>query len=138
VAGPEAATQPVEKRLAARGDAFELHHYANATAARQAIRDREVYGAFVAAASGFKVLTASAASGAVGQLLTNAAHEGDGTGRTAQPVEDVAPAPRGAALGSSVLPLMLVGVVTGLLSGLLASGVARRAGLLVGGSRLPG
>ena len=43
------------------------------TAARAAIEDREVYGAFVASPSGPKVLTASAASPVVSQLLTNAA-----------------------------------------------------------------
>jgi hypothetical protein len=133
VAGPPAATQMVEKRLAAQGDAFDLHRYPDEAAAREAIREREVYGAFVAGPSGLKVLTASAASGAVGQLLTHAAQEG-----ATQRVEDVAPAPHGAALGSSVLPLMLVGIVTGVLAALAASGFARRALLLLGGSAIAG
>jgi hypothetical protein len=135
VAGPHTATKAVQKRLAAQGDAFDVHRYADEAAAREAIQEREVYGAFVATAPGFKVLTATAASGAVGQLLTHAAQEG---GSATPRVEDVVPAPRGAALGSSVLPLMLVGIVTGVLAALAATGVSRRAGLLLGASLLAG
>jgi hypothetical protein len=138
VAGPEAAAGAVENRLAAQGEAFEVHRYADEAAAREAIREREVYGAFVATPSGFEVLTASAASGAVAQLLTHAAQEGPGAEGATPVVEDVVPAPRGAALGSSVLPLMLVGIVTGVLAALTAPGLARRTGLLLGGSLLAG
>ena len=138
VAGPPAAVNTVEQRLGAQGDAFDVHRYPGEAAARQAIAQREVYGAFVAGPSGLKVLTASAASGTVAQLLTNAAQEGHGAGSATQRVEDVAPAPRGAALGSSVLPLMLVGILTGVLAALAASGPARRASLLLGGSVLAG
>jgi hypothetical protein len=138
VAGPEAAARTVEKRLAAQGEAFDVHRYADEAAAREAIREREVYGAFVASPSGPKVLMASAASGAVGQLLTHAAQESGGAARATSVVEDVVPAPRGAALGSSVLPLMLVGIVTGVLAALAGTGVVRRAGLLLGASLLAG
>jgi hypothetical protein len=138
VAGPAAAAATVEKRLEAQGEAFDVYRYADEAAARQAIQDREVYGAFVATPSGFKVLTASAASSAVGQLLTHAAQEQPGAGSEKQRVEDVVPAPRGAALGSSVLPLMLVGILTGVLAGFTATGFARRAGVLLGGSILAG
>jgi hypothetical protein len=138
VAGPPPAAETVEQRLAAQGDAFDVHRYPGEAAARRAIRERDVYGAFVAEPSGLKVLTASAASGAVGQLLTNAAQGGHGARTATQHVEDVAPAPRGTALGSSVLPLMLVGILTGVLAALAATGFARRAGLLLGGSVIAG
>jgi hypothetical protein len=138
VAGPPAAVRTVEQRLAAQGEAFDVHRYAGEAAARQAIRERDVYGAFVAEPSGLKVLTASAASGAVAQLLTNAAQTGHGARGATPRVADVAPAPRGAALASSVLPLMLVGIITGVLAGITATGLARRAGLLLGGSVLAG
>ena len=59
---------------------FEVHRYASEAAARDAIEDREVYGAL----TGSKVLVASAASAPVAQMLTHAA-EG-------RPVEDVVPA----------------------------------------------
>ena len=62
-----AAAAPVERALAARGDAFEVHTYADAAAARTAIREREVYGAVVPSEG--RVLVASAASPVVAQLL---------------------------------------------------------------------
>ena len=66
-----------------------MHTYADEAAARQAIEDRDVYGAFVATPGGLKVLSASAASPAVAQLLSQAASE------AAEPraavVEDVVP-----------------------------------------------
>src|SRR5688500_3453621 len=67
VAGPAAATAPAQRALAARGDAFEVHAYADADAARAAIRGREVYGAIVPPEG--RVLVASAASPVVAQQL---------------------------------------------------------------------
>jgi hypothetical protein len=131
VAGAAPAAAEIERRLAARDGAFELHRYADEDAARQAIEDREVYGAFVATPGGLKVLSASAASPPVAQLLSHAA--GEAAPRRAV-VEDVVPAPRGAALGSSVLPLVLAGIVTGVLAALLGSSGVRRAALALAGS----
>ena len=135
VAGGGPAADAIEHRLAARAGAFDLHRYRDEATARTAIEDREVYGAFVAGARGVQLLTASGASPAVAQLLEHAASEARGTGPD---VEDVAPAPRGAALGASVLPLVLVGIVTGLLAALAASSASRRAGLALAGSLLAG
>jgi len=94
VAGAPAGAQALEQRLEAQEGAFEVHRYADEAAAREAIDDREVYGAFVATPDGARVLTASAGSSAVAQLLTHAASEVPGGGAT---VEDVAPAPTQAA-----------------------------------------
>ena len=106
---------------------FEVHRYANEAAAREAISEREVYGAL----AGDKVLVASAASPAVAQMLTHAA----GT----RPVEDVVPAqPASNALAASVLPLVLAGILTGVFAALAATGFWRRTGLLVAGSVLTG
>ena len=44
VAGPPA----LEQQLAKAGDRFDVHRYADEAAAREAIKDREIYGAFVA------------------------------------------------------------------------------------------
>ena len=127
VAGPAA----LEQRLAAAGERFDIHRYSNEAAARAAIKDREVYGAFVATPSGPKVLTASAASPAVAQMLTH--------GAEGAVVEDVVPAgPSSSALASSVLPLVLAGILIGVLSFALAGSAWRRAGLLVTGSVLTG
>jgi hypothetical protein len=133
VAGPAAASQSIEKRLSKQDGAFELHRYADEGAARNAVEDREVYGAFVATAAGAKVLTASAASSAVTQMLTHTADESGAV------VEDVVPAsPRAAALASSVLPLVIAGILTGVVASLLAAGGLGRAGLVVAGSALGG
>ena len=113
------------------GSALDVHPYASEADAREAIEDREVYGAVVAGEQP-KVLTASAASPTVAQLLTHAAPEGAS-------VEDVVPAGRsGSALGASVLPIMLAGLFTGVLCAFVGGGVLRKAALLVAGSVLGG
>jgi hypothetical protein len=132
VAGSAAAVAPVEARLAAEGGAFAVHRYADQAAAVEAIEDREVYGAIVVSADGPAVLTASAASPAVAQLMTHAVP----AGATVRDV--VAAGPRGASLGSCVLPLMLAGLLTGALAATLASSALGRAGLVVAGSVLGG
>ena len=133
VAGPAAATAPIEERLASREGAFELHRYDGEAAARDAIEDRDVYGAFVATPSGPKVLTASAGSPAVAQLLTHAAED------AGAPVEDVVQAgPQAPALASSVLPLVIAGLLVGIVAALASTRGLGRAGLVVVGSVLTG
>jgi hypothetical protein len=133
VAGPAAATAPIEARLSAREGAFELHRYADEAAARAAIEDRDVYGAFVTTQAGPKVLTASAGSPAVSQLLTHAADDAGAA------VEDVVQAgPQAPALASSVLPLVIAGILIGVVGALASSRGLGRAGLVVAGSVLTG
>ncbi|MEO3764636.1 ABC transporter permease [Streptomyces sp. B5E4] len=116
VAGPAQATAPLRAQLAERGDAFEVHAYVDAAAARTAVEEREVYGAVLATPGGPKLLVATAAGPSVAQLLTEAV--GEQAGRPV-PTEDVVPLPaadpRGSALNSSVLPLALAGIVIGAL-----------------------
>ncbi|WP_405641607.1 ABC transporter permease [Streptomyces sp. NBC_00019] len=142
VAGPAAATAQVEKQLAQHDGAFELHHYKDEAAARDAIEDRTVYGAVVVTADGPRLLTASAASPVVAQLLQQAVAEqaaADGTQvRTVDVVAAPAADPRGAALTASVLPLALAGMAAGgvvTFSGLRG---ARAVIVLVGTSALVG
>ncbi|WND38892.1 ABC transporter permease [Streptomyces sp. BB1-1-1] len=142
VAGPPAAVAQVEQRLAQREGAFALHRYADEDAARGAIEDRTVYGAVIAGDRGPKLLTASAASPAVAQLLQQAvAGQASAAGAPVQ-VVDVVPAPgtdpRGAALGASVLPLALAGIATGAVATLLGLRGARAAAALVGAAALTG
>ena len=133
VAGPAPAAQAVEQRLATQEGAFDVHRYADETAAREAIEDREVYGAWVVTPAGPKVLTSSAGSSIVAQLLTHAASE------AMAEVVDVAPAnPHAAALPSSVLPLMIAGILIGVVASLAASGWLGRLGLIAVGSVLGG
>jgi hypothetical protein len=124
VAGPAEATAQVEQRLEREGGKFELHHYADAQAARQAIEDRDVYGALVVSGKRPRLLTASAASPLVAGLLEEAfvalsPGEAATTGRASDRVDDVVGAdsndPRGSVLTSLVFPLVLSSVITAVL-----------------------
>ncbi|MFJ7769886.1 ABC transporter permease [Streptomyces sp. NPDC097107] len=142
MAGPPAAVAQVEQRLTQREGAFELHRYADEDAARGAIEDRTVYGAVIAGDRGPELLTASAASPAVAQLLQQAvAGQASAAGAPVQ-VVDVVPVPgtdpRGAALGASVLPLALAGIATGAVATLLGLRGARAVAALVGAAALTG
>src|SRR5262245_56169362 len=72
VAGPPAVADQIANGLAAQDGAFDVHRYTNEAAAREAIQDRDVYGAFVATPSGPETLVSSGASFNVSQLLTEA------------------------------------------------------------------
>ena len=127
VAGPAEATGPIEAMFVDRNGAFDVHRYADAAAATQAIEDREVYGALVAAPDGPSFLIASAASPTVAALL----RESLASGAT---VVDVVPAdpddPRGAAFASMILPLVLAGIIGGVIVSLLGRPGFRQVGIL--------
>jgi hypothetical protein len=142
---PQARLQPRElpvgvvgpPRVAAtldRGDALDVHAYASRAAAAEAIRDRDVYAAVVLEDRGVTLLLASAASPTVAQLLQQAL--------APTRVVDVVPAdpddPRGAALSSSVLPLVLAGIVSaGLVARTTRPGLAQ-VGALAAAAALTG
>ncbi|KOG38608.1 ABC transporter permease [Streptomyces resistomycificus] len=142
VAGPATATSQLEQRLARHEGAFEIHRYADAAAARDAVEDRTVYGAIVVSAQGSELLTASAASPFVAQLLqqTVTAQAGE-TGAQVRTV-DVVPAPeadpRGSALNGSVLPLALAGIAAGSAVTLAGLRGLRAVGALAGAAALVG
>ncbi|GAB2730610.1 ABC transporter permease [Streptomyces bullii] len=142
VAGPAAATAPIEKRLGEREGAFEIHRYADEAAAREAIQDRTVYGAVVATDRGPKLLTASAASPTVAQLLQRTVAPQAASGGAQIDTADVvtAPAndPRGAALSASVLPLALAGIAAGSMVTALGPRGVRAAVALLGAAALVG
>ncbi|KQX78248.1 hypothetical protein [Streptomyces sp. Root1310] len=142
VAGPPAATAQLERQLTRHEGAFEIHHYTDGTAARDAVEDRTVYGAVVVTAEGSELLTASAASPLVAQLLQQAvAQEAAASGTRVKTVDVVAaPAadPRGSALGASVLPLALAGIAAGALVSLLGLRGVRAVIGLVGAAALVG
>ncbi|WP_234381555.1 ABC transporter permease [Streptomyces sp. NRRL S-1521] len=141
VAGAATAADPIARQLAARDGAFEIHRYADEAAARSAIEDRTVYGAVVATQRGPKLLTATAASPVVAQLLQQAVRQQAPQGAPA-PTVDVAPAPaadpRGSALGSSVLPMAIAGVAAGALVSLRGLRGLRAAAALVATAVLVG
>ncbi len=133
VAGQPAQTRSIEQGFAGRGEAFDIHRYADEAGARDAIEDRDIYGAFVVTADGPKVLTATAASAPVAALLNQAADENGAE------VEDVTPSSaRASALPSSVFPLLIGGILVGVASILVAGSLLQRAGLVLGGSLLMG
>lgn len=141
VVGSGPAADQLQDRLEARDGAFEIHRYGSGAAARTAIEHRTVYGAVAVTARGPELLTASAASPVVAQLLHDAvaAQAPDGV---AVPVTDVvaAPAadPRGSVLGSSILPLAIAGVATGAAVTLLGLRGGRAAAALLGVAALVG
>ncbi|WP_416069305.1 ABC transporter permease [Streptomyces alfalfae] len=141
VAGAATAADPIARQLAARDGAFEIHRYADEAAARSAIEDRTVYGAVVATQRGPKLLTATAASPVVAQLLEQAVRQQAPQGAPA-PTVDVVPAPaadpRGSALGSSVLPMAIAGVAAGALVSLRGLRGLRAAAALVATAVLVG
>jgi hypothetical protein len=130
-----AGAPAIERGLESQGAKFDVHRYATEADARAAIEDREVYGAFVASPSGPKLLIATAGSPAVAQMLTHAASEaGD-----AVLIEDVvASTPAGGAVATSVLPLVIAGLLTGALAAALGSTALRRGALAIGGALLAG
>ncbi|MEW5531263.1 ABC transporter permease [Streptomyces virginiae] len=142
VAGPAAAAAPLEQRLASHEGAFEIHRYADEAAARTAVQNREVYGAVVATPQGPHLLTASAASPVVAQLLTQAISSQAPPTARAVPVTDVVPTPaadvRGAGFGASVLPLALAGVAAGALVSLSGLRGGRAVTAVLGASVLVG
>ncbi|MDN3027750.1 ABC transporter permease [Streptomyces sp. S.PB5] len=142
VAGPAAATAQVEKQLNRHEGAFEIHRYPDEAGARAAIKDRAVYGAVVVTPEGPELLTASAASPAVAQLLQQAvAEQAAAAGAQVRTVDVVAaPAndPRGAALSASVLPLALAGMAAGALVTFSGLRGTRAVAALVGASALVG
>ena len=121
VVGGEEEADALEEQLAPEGD-FDVDAYADEASAREAIEDRDIYGAFVPSPEGTTVLTASAGSPIVAQALTSVAEaqaaEAGAEARPAQ-VVDVVPAdpddPRGSAFNASVLPLLIAGILTGVL-----------------------
>ncbi|MFJ9978297.1 ABC transporter permease [Streptomyces cyaneofuscatus] len=141
VAGAAPAADQLERQFEQREGAFEVHRFDDEAAAREAIEDRVVYGAVVAGPEGPHVLTATAASPVVAQLLREAVTAAAPEGARVQ-VTDVVAAPpgdpRGSALGASVLPLALAGMGAGAAVTLLGLRGIRAALTLAGSAALVG
>jgi hypothetical protein len=127
---PVVAAGPVPPQVAQGLEhaGFAVTTVADATAADQALRDRTAYAAFLVGPSGLEVHTASAAGPAVAQIIGAAAANFKAT------VTDVVPGsaddPHGTGFASGFLPLVLIGMVGGVLLTLLVpSNGARLLGL---------
>jgi hypothetical protein len=134
LAAPDAVAGQIEQGLnkGAEG-ALEITRVADRAEAERLIRDREIYGAIVVDPSGASVLTASAASPVVAQLLGQLAGGlGQAFGQQPQ-VVDVVPLPaddpRGAGLAAAALPLVIGGLAAAaLMTRVLPGAVARLVG----------
>ncbi|MDF2441843.1 MAG: hypothetical protein JWR01_46 [Subtercola sp.] len=144
VVGPETAVIQVETALStASPDTFAFVGAEDRAAAVSKIESREAYGAIVLGASP-EVLTSSAASPVVSQLLTGlapklqaqvaaaaaAAAAGGSSPAVAVAVTDVVPLaasdPRGSGLTAAAFPLTLGGMLGGILASILIVGAWRR------------
>ncbi|MER7699405.1 MULTISPECIES: ABC transporter permease [unclassified Streptomyces] len=141
VAGAAPAAQRLEQLFDKRDGAFEVHRFDDEAAAHAAIEKRVVYGAVVATEQGPRLLTASAASPVVAQLLREAVAASAPEGTPVR-VTDVVAAPpgdpRGSALGASVLPPALAGMASGAVVTLTGLRGARAAVTLLGSAALAG
>jgi hypothetical protein len=124
VAGPPPAVQQISAGLEPKGcpDAFEVTVVTDEAAARAALQQRAADGAIVVGPDGPVVLTASAGSPAIAQLLTAAAASLGGAPVTGAPVQDVVTLPsadpHGAGLASGSLPMIIAGLALGALTAL--------------------
>lgn len=144
VVAPPPVAEQVAGLVAERAgeDALDVTVLPDRSTAQQAIRDREVYGAIVLGPQGGEVLTASAAGPVVAQLLGQlAAAVPEGAGGPAR-VTDLVPLPeddpRGVGLASAVLPLVIAGIVSGVLASLRVRGTGRQVATVLGVSALAG
>ena len=136
LAAPDQVAAQIEQGLnrGAEG-ALEITRVADRAEAERLIRDREIYGAIVVDPGGASVLTASAASPAVAQILGQLANGlGQAFGQQPQ-IVDVVPLPaedpRGAGLAAAALPLVIGGVAAAaLLTRVLSGAFARLVGVL--------
>ena len=131
LAGNDQLTEVISQSLdQSRPDAFSITKVEDVDAARQLLLDREAYAAFVFEGPSMTLLTASAASPVVAQLITGAA-----TGLAANidvPVtkEDVRPLPSADPLGRGLalagFPLVIGGIAAAALMALLVQGIGRQ------------
>lgn len=124
VAGPRAATGPLTERLVIQQpSAYAIQLAPTRADAVRSITHHEAYGALVVSSNGLEVLTASARSSSVAQLLDQVGARA--AGATHQPLHttDVVPAPaddpRGTGITSAVLPSVLGGLACASLSTVL-------------------
>jgi len=145
--GDSATVSQVESQLEARSpDTFDFRIAGSVDAAEQLIRERAAYGAIVVGTAP-QLLTSSAASPVVNSLLTGLspalgsafteaaiAQGAPASTVVTVPVTDVVPLsssdPRGTAFAASSFPLVLGGMLGGILTSLLVVGVWRRVTLV--------
>jgi hypothetical protein len=158
ISGPAPMVEQVSESLVTEADgAIELIEVDDRAGALGAIERREVYGAVLLGAEP-EVLTASAASPVVSQLLGEVANQlqagvttqaaaaaaaaAAGLSAPTVVVTEVAPLadgdPRGALIGAASFPLVLAAIIGGALAALLVQGALRRFAVVAGFALLVG
>jgi hypothetical protein len=129
VVGPADAIAQLEEGVSAVGEeAFDIVPLDSRSDAVTAIEQRDVYAAFVLSPDGTELLTASAASPAVSQLMEQVADHMAAAqpGQASIVTTDVVPLPqddpRGLVFSSGSLPIVLGGLLVGVLVALLVGG----------------
>ncbi len=137
VAGPAPFVEQVQHKLPP--GAFVVTSYPDRDAATAAIKDREIYGAVVAG-NPPTVLTAPAGSVVVAQVL-----DGLAAGLSGQPTTHSTPVvslpaddPRGSGFGAGALPMVLGGLLAGVVCFFLVGSAALRGAALVAAAVLSG
>lgn len=140
--GPPPAVAAITAQLEQRPGAFAVTSYPDASALEAAIGDREIYGGIAVAPDGAQLLTSSAASPVIAQLLSEIGRAIGAEEGTPATVKDVVAAdpddPRGTGLAVTVLPLAILGIAIGAVSTLLAPGGLSRVGVVVLGAATAG
>lgn len=140
VAGPPPAIEQITSGLAqvAGPDAFEVTVVGDEAAARAALEQREADGAIVVGPAGPVLLTASAGSPAITQMLTTAAASLGGQPASGAPVVDVVALPssdpHGAGFASGSFPMIIAGLVLGAAAALRLRNRWIVLGAVVGGA----
>ncbi|MDL9936097.1 hypothetical protein QSJ18_05035 [Gordonia sp. ABSL1-1] len=115
IVAPPAAAAQIEAGL----DGFDVTRYDDAAAARQAITDREIYGALVVGPDGLHTYVATAASATVAQTIGQIGTKIAAAQNVPVQVTDVRAFPdndpRGAGLSAGALPLALGGWIAAVL-----------------------
>jgi hypothetical protein len=131
VAGPPEVAQQIEQRA---GDALEVVPVRDAAAAREAVLDREAYGALIPQEQ--RLLVASAASPAVAQLLQRTFADASPRVQELRPLDP--DDPRGAALNLLMLPLIVAAIPLALVLSHLPTTGLGLAGVTLAFSALAG
>lgn len=134
VAGPQPAATAVTRQITrAHPGAFRIISAASPAMARRDITGRRAYGAIILGRGTPQVLTASAASPAAAQLLSQAAAQLAGARSPVRDIVSTGPNdPHGAAFGAMLLPLVITSILAGSLLTLTVGSVPwRLAGLAV-------
>ncbi|HWC24631.1 MAG TPA: ABC transporter permease [Flexivirga sp.] len=124
IAGPRASTGPLTERLVIQQpSAYAIHLAPTRADAVRSITDHDAYGALVTSPHGVEVLTASARSSSVAQLLDQVGARAAATAHQPLRMTDVVPAPaddpHGTGITSAVLPSVLAGLACASLSTVL-------------------